>query len=75
MFNRAPKKITNPKAEMAQSALYIIGVVFGFAAFGALTSGEFLGILICGGISIGAIRWGASIKTTWEADGQVTRYR
>lgn len=74
MFNRAPKKITDTKAEMAQNLLFFIGVIIGFVAFGAFTKGEYLGMLICGGLSIGAFRWGASIKTTYEPESQTTRY-
>lgn len=74
MMNRAPKKITNAKAEMAQNILLFIGFITGFVAIFAFTKGAFVGMLIFGGLSLGAFRWGASIKTTYRAKSQTTRY-
>lgn len=75
MINRAPKTITNPLAELAQSALFILGAIIALAAFGAFSNGEYLGMLICGGLSLGAFQWGASIKTSWKAQSQTTVYK
>ncbi|SIN77886.1 hypothetical protein [Vannielia litorea] len=74
MINRAPKTITNPLAELAQNALFILGAIIALAAFGAFSNGEYLGMLICGGLSLGAFQWGASIKTRWNAKSQITTY-
>ncbi|MCD1628101.1 hypothetical protein K7H22_19080 [Seohaeicola saemankumensis] len=73
-LNKAPKKIEDKKASRKQDRIFLSGAFMGLIAFGAFSNGDYLLMLIFGGLSFAAFYSGSKIKTHFEAKGQTTHY-